>query len=50
MSLRQVFTDRGSYIKFGEILPIESQDIEKKRNFGLNKGPLLWYKFRKNDM
>ena len=27
------------YIKFGEILPIGSQDIERKRNFGLNKGP-----------
>ena len=25
-------------IKFGEILPIGSQDIEWKRNFGVNKG------------
>ena len=24
-----------AYIKFGEILPIGSQDIEKKRNFGI---------------
>ena len=28
-----------AYIKFGEILPIGSQDIERKRNFCLNKGP-----------
>ena len=28
-----------AYIKFGEILPIGSQDIERKRNFGVNKGP-----------
>ena len=26
-------------LKFGEILSIGSQDIERKRNFGLNKGP-----------
>ena len=30
-----------AYIKFGEILPIGSQDIERKQNFGVNKGPLL---------
>ena len=28
-----------AYIKFGEILPIGSQDIERKQNFGINKGP-----------
>ena len=28
-----------AYIKFGEILSICSQDIELKRNFGLNQGP-----------
>ena len=28
-----------AYIKFGEILPIGSQDIERKQNFGVNKGP-----------
>ena len=28
-----------AYIKFGEILEICSQDIEQKRNFGINKGP-----------
>ena len=39
-----------AYIKFGEILPIGSQNIERKQNFGVNKGPLLWYKSRKNDM
>ena len=26
-------------IKFGEILSIGSQDIERKQNFGVNKGP-----------
>ena len=26
-------------IKFGEILPIGSQDIEWKHNFGVNQGP-----------
>ena len=33
-----------SYIKFGEIPSICSQDIERKQNFGLNQRPLLWYK------
>ena len=28
-----------AYIKFGEILPIGSQDIEQKLNFGINKAP-----------
>ena len=27
------------YIKFGENLSICSQDIERKRNFGVNQGP-----------
>ena len=27
-----------TYIKFCEILRIGSQDIERKRNFGVNKG------------
>ena len=31
-------------IKFGEILSISSQDIERKPNFGINQGPKLWYK------
>ena len=26
-------------IKFGEVLPIGTQDIERKQNFGANKGP-----------
>ena len=39
-----------AYIKFGEILPIGSQDIERKQNFGVNKGQSLWYKFPDNDM
>ena len=38
---------KNAYIKFGEILPFDSQDIERKQNFGLNKGPKLWYKFKK---
>ena len=28
-----------TYIKFDEILSICSQDIELKRNFGVNQGP-----------
>ena len=36
-----------AHIKFGEILSICSQDIERKRNFGVNQGPLLWYKWHK---
>ena len=28
-----------AHIKFGENLSICSQDIERKRNFGLNQGP-----------
>ena len=33
------FAKMNAYIEFGEILPIGSQDIERKRNFGVNKGP-----------
>ena len=39
-----------AYIKFGEILAICSQNIEWKRNFGLNQWPQLWYKSAKNDV
>ena len=28
-----------AYIKFGEILPIGSQDTERKQNLGINQGP-----------
>ena len=28
-----------AYIQFDEILPIGSQDIERKQNFGVSKGP-----------
>ena len=28
-----------AYLKFGEILSICSQDIERKQTFGLNQGP-----------
>ena len=34
-------------IKLGEILPNGSQDIERKQNFGVNKGPLLPYRLKK---
>ena len=27
-----------AYIKFGEIMSIRSQDVERERIFGLNKG------------
>ena len=37
-------------IMFGEILPIGSQDIERKQNFGAKQGPLLLYKCAKNYM
>ena len=33
-----------SYIKFGQNLSIYSQDIEWKRNFEVNQGPLTRYK------
>ena len=39
-----------AYIKLREIMSICSQDIERKRNLGVNQGPLLWYKFGENDM
>ena len=39
-----------AYFKFGEILPFGSQNIEGKRNFGINKGPYLWYKFQNNNV
>ena len=28
-----------AYIKFGDLMSICSQDIERKRNFGINLGP-----------
>ena len=28
-----------AYLKFGEILSIYSQDIERKQTFGVNQGP-----------
>ena len=28
-----------AYLKFGEILSISSQDIERKQNFGIDQGP-----------
>ena len=35
--------------KFGRILSIRSQDIERKRNSDVNQGPLLGQNFAKND-
>ena len=37
------------YIKFGKILFIWSQYIERKLNSGVNDGPLLCSEFAKND-
>ena len=33
------------YVKFGKILTIGSQDIERKQNSDINQGLLLCYKF-----
>ena len=30
-------TKMNAYIKLGEILPMDSQDIERKRNFGIKR-------------
>ena len=37
------------YIKFGQIMSINSQYIEGKRNSNINQGPQLISKFAKND-
>ena len=37
------------HTKFGRILSIRSQDIERKRNSDTNQGPLLRQNFAKND-
>ena len=37
------------HTKFGRILSIRSQDIERKRNSDVNQGPLLRQNFAKND-
>ena len=37
------------YTKFGQILPIHSQDIEQKLNSDVIQGPKLCCKFAKND-
>ena len=37
------------HIKFGQILSIGSQDIERKQNYGVNQGLLLRQNFVKND-
>ena len=33
------FVNVNTYIKFGEIMSVCSQDVEWKRNFGVNQGP-----------
>ena len=38
------------FTKFGSILFIGSQDIERKRNFVINQGPLLCCKFATFDL
>ena len=35
---KQDLAKMNAYIKFGEILTIASQDIERKPNFGKNQG------------
>ena len=37
------------HTKFGQILSIRSQDIERKRNSDVNQGPKLCQHFAKND-
>ena len=37
------------HTKFGQILSMRSQDIERKRNSGINQGLLLRQNFAKND-
>ena len=37
------------HTKFGPILSIHSQDIERKRNSDVNQGPLLRQNFAIND-
>ena len=38
-AILKYFVPWNAYIKFGEILSFCSQDIERKRNFGINQGP-----------
>ena len=39
-----------AYTNFGKILPISSQDIERKRKSVINQGAFLCYKVAKNDV
>ena len=41
------FVNMNAYIKFAEILPIGSQDIMPKQNFGVNKGQNSGTNFQK---
>ena len=38
-NLKLDHVNMNAYIKFGENMPSRSQDIEGKRNFGVNQGP-----------
>ena len=49
-SLKTELVNVNAYIKFGENLSICFQDIERKRKFGVNQGPQLWYKYAKKDV
>ena len=46
-NLKLDLVNMNAYIKFGEKISVSSQDIERKRNFVINQGPLLWYKCAK---
>ena len=37
------------HTKYGQILSIRSQNIERKQNSGVNQGPLLCQNLAKND-
>ena len=38
-NLNEDLVNMNALIKFGEVLPIRSQDIERKRNFDVNQRP-----------
>ena len=50
LNLDLVKLNMNACIKFGEILSICSQNDERKQNFDVNQGPLLWYEYAKNDV
>ena len=50
INLKLDLVNMNAYVKFGENQSICSQGNERKQNFGINQGPLLWYKCAKNDV